>query len=147
MRSTMTKQSAEKILKNALVLTMDEDYRIFENGAVAINGNSIQAVGPETEILELFQAQEVLDCQGKIVMPGLINSHTHAAMTLLRGLADDLRLDVWLLGYMMPVEREFVSPEFVELGTKIACLEMIRSGTTCFVDMYYFEEYVARAVT
>jgi len=78
-------------------------------------------------------------------MPGLINAHTHAPMTLLRGLADDLRLDVWLMGYMMPVEREFVTPEFVALGTRLACAEMIRSGTTCFADMYYFEESVAEA--
>jgi 5-methylthioadenosine/S-adenosylhomocysteine deaminase len=66
-------------------------------------------------------------------------------MTLLRGLADDLRLDVWLMGYMMPVEREFVSPEFVTLGTKLGCAEMIRSGVTCFADMYYFEDAIARA--
>ena len=78
-------------------------------------------------------------------MPGFVNAHTHAPMTLLRGLADDLRLDVWLMGYMMPVEREFVRPEFVALGTKLACAEMIRSGTTCFADMYYFEDSVAKA--
>ena len=78
-------------------------------------------------------------------MPGLVNAHTHVPMTLLRGLADDLRLDVWLMGYMMPVEREFVSPDFVRLGTQIACLELIRSGVTCFADMYYFEEHVAQA--
>ena len=77
-------------------------------------------------------------------MPGLVNAHTHVAMTLLRGLADDLRLDVWLMGYMMPVEREFVSPEFVTLGTKLGCAEMIRSGVTCFADMYYFEDAIAR---
>jgi 5-methylthioadenosine/S-adenosylhomocysteine deaminase len=78
-------------------------------------------------------------------MPGLINAHTHVPMTLLRGLADDLRLDVWLMGYMMPVEREFVSPDFVRLGTLLACAEMIRSGVTSFADMYYFEEDVAKA--
>jgi 5-methylthioadenosine/S-adenosylhomocysteine deaminase len=70
----------------------------------------------------------VIDCAGKVLMPGFVNTHTHVPMTLLRGLADDLRLDVWLMGYMMPVEREFVSPEFVRLGTKIACAELIRSG-------------------
>ena len=86
-----------------------------------------------------------MDCGGKVLMPGLINAHTHAAMSLLRGLADDLRLDVWLLGYMMPVEREFVSPDFVRLGTQIACVELIRTGVTCFADMYYFEEHVAQA--
>ena len=78
-------------------------------------------------------------------MPGLVNAHTHAPMTLLRGLADDLRLDVWLMGYMMPVEREFVRPDFVSLGTQLACAEMIRSGTTCFADMYYFEDAVVAA--
>ena len=78
-------------------------------------------------------------------MPGLVNAHTHVPMTLLRGLADDLRLDVWLMGYMMPVEREFVSPDFVRLGTQLACAELIRSGVTCFADMYYFEEDVAKA--
>ena len=77
----------------------------------------------------------------------MINAHTHVPMTLLRGLADDLRLDVWLLGYMMPVEREFVSPEFVQLGTKLACIEQIRSGITCFNDMYYYEDDVAQATT
>jgi 5-methylthioadenosine/S-adenosylhomocysteine deaminase len=87
----------------------------------------------------------MIDCHGKILMPGLINAHTHAAMTLLRGLADDLRLDVWLMGYMMPVERQFVSSDFVRLGTKIACAEMIRSGVTCFADMYYFEDDAAQA--
>jgi 5-methylthioadenosine/S-adenosylhomocysteine deaminase len=80
-------------------------------------------------------------------MPGLVNAHTHVPMTLLRGLADDLRLDVWLMGYMMPVEREFVSPEFVQLGTSLACAEFIRSGVTTFCDMYYFEEDVAKATT
>jgi 5-methylthioadenosine/S-adenosylhomocysteine deaminase len=78
-------------------------------------------------------------------MPGLVNAHTHVAMSLLRGLADDLRLDVWLMGYMMPVEREFVSPAFVTLGTRLGCAEMIRSGVTCFADMYYLEDAVAEA--
>ena len=89
--------------------------------------------------------QETIDCNGKVLMPGLINAHTHVPMTLLRGLADDLRLDVWLMGYMMPVEREFVSPEFVQLGTLLACAEQIRSGVTTFNDMYYFEDDVAQA--
>ena len=100
---------------------------------------------PETDLRSRFTATEVYDCQGKVVMPGLVNAHTHVPMTLLRGLADDLRLDVWLLGFMMPVEREFVSPDFVRLGTQIACMELIRSGVTCFADMYYFEESVAQA--
>ncbi|MBN1147896.1 MAG: amidohydrolase family protein [Anaerolineales bacterium] len=138
-------QAADLLLTNALVLTMDEDFHTYESGAVAIAGDSILAVGPEAALKSAYMAQETFDCGGKVLLPGLINAHTHAPMTLLRGLADDLRLDVWLMGYIMPVEREFVSPEFVRLGTQIACLEMLRSGTTCFADMYYFEEHVARA--
>ena len=133
------------LLKNAIVLTMDDDYQIFEPGAVAVQGDKIIAVGFENNLTQAYPDAEVMDCGRKVLMPGLINAHTHVPMTLLRGLADDLRLDVWLLGYMMPVEREFVSPDFVQLGTKLACAEMIRSGITSFADMYYFEEDVARA--
>jgi 5-methylthioadenosine/S-adenosylhomocysteine deaminase len=111
---------------------------------VAITGNKITAIGPEKEISSAYIGNETIDCAGKILMPGLVNGHTHVPMTLLRGLADDLRLDVWLLGYMMPVEREYVSPDFVRLGTQLACAEMIRSGITTFNDMYYFEEEIAR---
>ena len=133
------------LLTNAVVLTMDVTLSQYEPGAVAVQGDTIAAVGLETDLRRRFPAAEVVDCGGKVLMPGLVNAHGHAAMTLLRGLADDLRLDVWLLGYMMPVEREFVSPEFVRLGTQLACAEMIRSGTTCFADMYYFEDSVAHA--
>jgi 5-methylthioadenosine/S-adenosylhomocysteine deaminase len=124
---------------------MDEDFHIYRNGAVAVKDDSIVAVGPEEDVLEEVQSDDIMDCEGKVLMPGLINAHTHVPMTLLRGLADDLRLDVWLMGYMMPVEREFVTPEFVRLGTKLACAESIRSGTTTFVDMYYFEDEIAEA--
>ncbi|MFU8772216.1 MAG: amidohydrolase, partial [Anaerolineales bacterium] len=117
----------------------------FEPGGLAIDGDSILAVAPDKELINDYQANETIDCQGKVLMPGLVNAHTHVSMTLLRGLADDLRLDVWLLGYMMPVERRFVSPDFVRLGALLGCAEMIRSGVTCFADMYYFEEQVAKA--
>lgn len=133
------------LLINAVVLTMDNHYSIFDPGAVAIKDNLIVAVGSDLDMRQRFEATEIVDCGGKILMPGLINAHTHVPMTLLRGLADDLRLDVWLLGYMMPVEREFVSPDFVRLGTQLACIELIRSGVTSFADMYYFEAEVARA--
>jgi 5-methylthioadenosine/S-adenosylhomocysteine deaminase len=133
------------LLTNAIVLTMDENYNLYEPGAIAIQGDSILAVGAEASLRDKYTAQETIDCMGKVLMPGLVNAHTHVPMTLLRGLADDLRLDVWLLGYMMPVERQFVSPDFVRLGTLIACTELIRSGVTCFADMYYFEEHVAQA--
>ena len=137
--------SIDLLLTNAIVLTMDAAFTIYEPGAVAILGDKILAVGPETALKQAYAPRQIIDCGQKVVMPGLVNAHTHVPMTLLRGLADDLRLDVWLLGYMMPVEREFVSPDFVQLGTRLACLELIRSGVTCFADMYYFEEHVARA--
>jgi len=140
----MTK-TVDFLLTNALVLTMDKEFNQYAPGAVAVQGDSILAVGPVDEIAKEYTAKETLDCDGKILMPGLVNAHTHVPMTLLRGLADDLRLDVWLMGYMMPVEREFVSPEFVQLGTSIACAEFVRSGVTSFCDMYYFEEDVAKA--
>jgi 5-methylthioadenosine/S-adenosylhomocysteine deaminase len=124
---------------------MDEQFNRYSPGAVALTGDSIVAVGPEKEITAEYGAPQRVDCGGKIVMPGLINAHTHVPMTLLRGLADDRRLDVWLMGYMLPVEREFVRPDFVRLGTGLACAEMIRSGITTFADMYYFEDDVAAA--
>src|SRR5918996_1032466 len=138
-------ETTDTLFTNALVLTMDRDLTQYISGAVAVKGDSIIAVGDEAEIKKNVSAQETIDCGGKMLMPGLINAHTHVPMTLLRGLADDLRLDVWLMGYMMPVEREFVSPEFVRLGTLLACAEQIRSGVTTFNDMYYFEEDVAKA--
>jgi len=134
------------LLTNAKILTMDVEFHVFDPGALAISGDHIIAVGDES-LAGTFTASQRIDCGGQVLMPGLINAHTHAPMTLLRGLADDRRLDVWLLGYMMPVEREFVSPDFVRLGTSLACAEMIRSGVTTFADMYYFEAAVAAAAT
>ena len=140
----MPKQ-AYLLLTNAIVLTMDKEFNQYEPGAVAVKGDSILAAGDETDLIKEYSAKETIDCGGKVLMPGLVNAHTHVPMTLLRGLADDLRLDVWLLGYMMPVEREFVSPDFVRLGTLIGCAEFIRTGITSFADMYYYEEDVAKA--
>jgi 5-methylthioadenosine/S-adenosylhomocysteine deaminase len=133
----------DTVLAYGLVLTMDAAYTAIPDGAVAIVGNQIAAVGPADEVLAGAETDQVVDCGNTTIIPGLINAHTHAPMTLLRGLADDLRLDVWLHGYMMPVERQFVNPDFCRLGTLLACAEMIRSGVTCFADMYYFEEDVA----
>ncbi len=138
-------EQVDVILSGGSVVTMNERFDVFHDGALAIRGDSIVAIGPRADIEARFRAAEIIDCAGQIIMPGLVNAHTHAAMTLLRGLADDLRLDVWLLGYMMPVEREFVSTEFCKLGTTLACAEMIRSGVTAFADMYYHEADVAEA--
>jgi len=138
-------QKVDVLFINALVLTMDGKLNQYDPGAVAVSGDLIVAVGSEAAIKTEFDASEIIDCGGKVLMPGLVNAHTHVPMTLLRGLADDLRLDVWLMGYMLPVEREFVSPDFVRLGTMLACAEQIRTGVTTFNDMYYFEEDVAKA--
>ncbi len=138
-------QKADVLLTNAIVLTMDEKLRQYDPGAVAVKGDVIVAVGAQDEITKEYAADEVVDCGGKVLMPGLVNAHTHVPMTLLRGLADDLRLDVWLMGYMLPVEREFVTPQFVRLGTLLACAEQIRSGVTTFNDMYFFEDDIAQA--
>lgn len=140
----MAKQ-VDTLFTNAIVLTMDEKLTQYDPGAAAVKGDSIVAVGNEAELKKEYKAGEVVDCGGKILMPGLVNAHTHVPMTLIRGLADDLRLDVWLMGYMLPVERQFVSPEFVRLGTLIACAEQIRSGVTTFNDMYFFEDDIAQA--
>jgi 5-methylthioadenosine/S-adenosylhomocysteine deaminase len=138
-------EKVDVILTGGSVATMNTEFDLFVPGAVAIRAGSIEVVGPADEIADAYTADEVVDCSNCAVTPGLVNVHTHAPMTLLRGLADDLRLDVWLMGYMMPVEREFVGSRFCWLGTQLACAEMIRSGTTCFADMYYYEEAVADA--
>ncbi len=139
-------QQVDTLLTNGIVVTMDDDFSLYPTGSVAIAGDAIVAAGPATEIAAQYQANEIVDCAGCVIMPGLINAHTHVPMTLLRGLADDRRLDVWLYGYMLPVERHFVSPEFVALGAQLACAEMIRSGVTCVNDMYYFEDTIAQTI-
>lgn len=138
-------ERADTILSGGTVVTMNRAFDLIYDGAVAIRGDSIVAVGTRDDVLKRFESDNVVDCVGKYILPGLVNAHTHVPMTLLRGLADDLRLDVWLLGYMMPTEREFVNPAFCRLGTSLACAEMIRSGITAFADMYYFEAEVAAA--
>lgn len=138
-------KAADIVLVNGLVVTMNALGEILAQGALVLKDGAIAAIGPTDAILAEWEAPEVVDCQGAAILPGLINAHTHVPMSLLRGLADDLRLDVWLFGYMMPVEREFVSPEFCRWGTLLSCAEMIRCGITCFADMYYYEHEVARA--
>ena len=136
----------DTILTNGFVVTMDGAYTTHPWGAVAIKGDSIVAVGHADAITERYSATEIVDCASCAIMPGLINAHTHVPMTLLRGLADDLRLDVWLYGYMLPVEKHFVTPDFVTLGAQLACAEMIASGVTTVNDMYYFEDSIAQAL-
>jgi len=127
------------------VVTMDEQRRVIENGAVAIRGDQIVEVGSRAAVDKAYQAKQRLDRPDAILTPGLINTHTHAAMSLFRGIADDLRLQEWLEKFIFPAEAKKVDAEFVRWGTRLACLEMALSGTTTFTDMYYFEDTVAAA--
>lgn len=138
-------EKVDVILTGGTVITMNDRYEVFPNGAVAVREGRIVGVGSAANIAERFRAEDTVECRGQIIMPGLVNAHTHVPMTLLRGMADDLRLDVWLLGYIMPTEREFVDEAFCRLGTSLACAEMIRGGVTAFADMYYYESDIAEA--
>ncbi len=131
------------LVTGGTVLAMNSGGTVIENGAVAALGDLIAAVGTAGELAARFPEARTIDATGRIVMPGLINSHTHVPMTLFRGLADDLELMQWLEEVIFPAEAAHVDEEFVRWGTRLACLEMIRGGTTTFVDMYYFEDVIA----
>ena len=128
------------------LVTMENSTGIIEKGAVAIHQGVIVAVGKAENIKKLYEPEILLTGEDRVVMPGLINGHSHAAMTLFRGIADDYPLFEWLNNYIFPAEVAFVDKEFVKLGTELACWEMIRGGTTTFVDMYYFPEIISRVV-
>src|SRR5579871_6238088 len=138
-------EPADWIYTARYVVTMDAQHHLIEDGAVAIRGERIAGVGKRADIEKQFQASHRLDRPEALLMPGLINTHTHATMSLLRGLADDLKLQDWLEKYIFPAEAKNVTPDFVLWGTRLACLEMMLSGTTTFVDMYFFEDRVAQA--
>jgi 5-methylthioadenosine/S-adenosylhomocysteine deaminase len=143
--SALAAESADWIWTGRYVVTMDPQRRVIENGALAIRGERILAAGPKSEIEQRYQARQRLDRPDAILAPGLIDTHTHAAMSLFRGIADDLRLQEWLEHYIFPAEARNVTPEFVRWGTRLGCLEMMLSGTTTYTDMYYFEDVVAEA--
>lgn len=128
------------------VISMDAESSVYADGAVAVDDGVILAIGTAKEITDEYSAAETLAGDGRIVMPGLINGHSHAAMTILRGVADDLGLMDWLNNYIFPAEVQFVDPELVRIGTELACWEMIRGGTTTFVDMYYYPDTIASVV-
>ncbi len=131
------------VITNGQVVTMDGARRVLPSGGVAVEGDHIVAVESSAELAQHFRAAQTIDAAGGIIMPGLINTHTHAPMVLYRGLADDLALMDWLQQYIFPAEAKTVSPAFVRTGTRLAALEMIQSGTTTFADMYYFESDIA----
>jgi 5-methylthioadenosine/S-adenosylhomocysteine deaminase len=133
------------VITGGIVVTMDPGAKVLQPGAVAIDGRDIVAVDNVEAIAQRYTASETIDASGQVVLPGLINTHTHAPMVLYRGLADDLALMDWLQKYIFPAEAKTVSPEFVRAGTRLATLEMIQSGTTVYADMYYYEEEIAKA--
>ncbi|MBV8052029.1 MAG: amidohydrolase [Acidobacteriaceae bacterium] len=137
-------EKATILVINGTVITMDAQRRVIDDGAVAIAGDSILAVGTRSELSPKYAAAKIIDAHGSIVMPGLINGHAHAAMSLFRGIADDLSLDDWLRKYIFPAEAKNVDEDFVAWGTRLDMLEMLRGGITTYADMYYFEDAVAR---
>ena len=136
-------EQADWIYTARYVVTMDAQRRVIENGALAIRADKILEVGSAADIAQKYTARQRLDRPNALILPGLINTHTHAPMSLFRGLADDLRLQEWLEKYIFPAEAKNVDPEFVKWGTRLACLEMMLSGTTTYVDMYFFEAVIA----
>jgi 5-methylthioadenosine/S-adenosylhomocysteine deaminase len=137
------KEKVDLILSGGTIVTMDPARSVVDDGAIAVRGEQILDVGTSGEIRNRYRASRVISARGMIILPGLINTHNHAPMTLFRGIADDMKLDVWLDKHIFPLESKNVTKEFVKLGTALACLEMIRSGTTTYADMYYFEDQVA----
>jgi 5-methylthioadenosine/S-adenosylhomocysteine deaminase len=138
-------QAVSLIITGGTVVTVDAARHVFSPGAVAVNGRDIVAVDRADVIDKRFNGAQTIDASGQVVLPGLVNTHGHAPMVLYRGLADDLALMEWLQNYIFPAEARTVNPEFVRIGTRLAALEMIQSGTTTHTDMYYFEEEVAKA--
>ena len=139
-------EKADLLIVNARVVTMDSKFSVVDPGAVAVQAGKIVAAGDSAEISKRYASASAVDAHRGIVMPGLVNTHTHAAMTLLRGIADDLPLDRWLTEHIFPAEGKNVSAEFVYDGTLLAALEMVHGGTTTLADMYYFEPEAARAI-
>ncbi len=133
------------IIRARYVVTMDEAHRVIENGAIAIKGARIAGVDTQAAIGRDFTAQHTLDKPDALLAPGLIDTHTHAPMSLLRAIADDRRLEDWLHNFIFPAEARNVTPEFVRWGTRLACLEMVLAGITTYTDMYYFEDAEAEA--
>jgi 5-methylthioadenosine/S-adenosylhomocysteine deaminase len=141
--SMTASERADIVITGGTVVTMDAAGRVIDKGAVAIRGERILAVGTNGEIARKYRAGRTINAAGRVVMPGLINTHTHVPMVLFRGIADDLTLTDWLQRYIFPAEAKNVDEQFVRWGTRLGCLEMIRGGTTTYVDMYYFEDAIA----
>jgi 5-methylthioadenosine/S-adenosylhomocysteine deaminase len=140
---TTKKEKVDLLVSGGTIVTMDGERRILEDGAIAVKGDAILALGPRAEIESKYAGTQSVNARGKLVLPGFINGHTHVPMTLFRGLHDDVTLDEWLRKYIFPAEAKNVTEEFVRWGTRLAAAEQIRGGVTTFADMYYFEDAVA----
>jgi 5-methylthioadenosine/S-adenosylhomocysteine deaminase len=141
-----TKQEVDLLIGGEFVVTIDDARPVIRDGAVAVKDGRIVAVGTAVEIAAAYQAPLTLPGEQRVLMPGLVNGHTHAAMVLFRGMADDLALSEWLTKFIFPAEGMFVDAEFVRTGTQLACWEMMRGGTTTFVDMYFHPDVAAEVV-
>lgn len=136
--------TVDLLISGGAVVTMNGDRRIFENGFVAVRGERVVDVGDAAALkAKNYRARQTIDARGKVVLPGLVNAHTHIPMTLFRGIADDLDLQDWLTKYIFPAEAKNVTRDFVIAGTRLGLAEMIRGGTTAYADMYYFEDAIA----
>jgi len=138
-------QSADYIISGDYVLPMDEELTVIKNGAVAIKGTKILDVGTSQEIFKKYTARTIISGERKVVCPGLINTHTHAAMVYFRGIADDIPLKEWLENHIWPAENRWLSPEFIADAIELACLEMLKGGITTYNDMYFFEDAAGEA--
>lgn len=141
--AAQTQQSVDLIVYGDYLLTMEEGVDVLEKGAVAVRGDTIVAAGSATDIDAVYRADRTIEGQGRVLMPGLVNGHTHTSMVLFRGMADDLPLMTWLQNYIFPMEGRYVDEALVEAGTRLACWEMIKSGTTSFVDMYFYPDVIS----
>lgn len=143
LQPSSNKEKVDLLISGGTIVTMDGDRLIVEDGALAVKGDAIAAIGFRTDIESKYAAVQTIDARGKLLLPGFINGHAHVPMTLLRGLHDDVALDDWLRKYIFPAEAKNVTEDFVRWGTRLAAAEQIRGGVTTFADMYYFEGVVA----
>lgn len=137
------REKVDLIIRGGMIVTMDAKKRVIKNGAIAIKLNKIIAIGSTREVSEKYFGRQQIYARSKVVIPGLINTHTHIPMTLFRGIADDLDLNEWLTKYIFPAEAKNVNEKMVRIGTRLGLAELIRGGTTTYADMYYFEDAVA----
>ena len=133
----------DSIICGDYVLQMDEALTLIENGAIAVKGKEILEVGTSDDILKRYTSSQIIKGEGRVVLPGLINTHTHAAMVYFRGIADDLPLTEWLNKHIWPAENRWLSPAFISDAVELACLEMLKGGVTTYNDMYFFEDAAA----